>query len=87
MSVDQDMGDWFPAGGSVWTGAVLVKRLRLMRGWTQRELAARARISQSHVVKVEAGGDVRLTTVTKLVDAMECRLLLRALPVTPLPVR
>ena len=61
MSIDHDNACWSPAGSLDWSAAELVRRLRLMRGWTQRELAARAGVAQSHVVKVEAGGDVRLT--------------------------
>lgn len=42
-------------------GAALVKNLREKRGWTQRELAERARLKEELVVKAEAGKDADFT--------------------------
>lgn len=58
-----------------------------MRDWTQTELAFRAGVVQSHIVKVEKGGDVRLSTIERLVTAEGCRLIWRAKAVVPFPVR
>jgi DNA-binding Xre family transcriptional regulator len=80
-------GFWSPDGALDWTCPVLLKRVRLMRGLTQRELAARAQVVQSHVSKAESGCDIRLSTIIRLVDALECRLALRVRPTTPFEVR
>jgi len=82
-----EQGYWTPKGGSDWGPAVLVKRLRLMRGMTQRDLAAKAGVVQSHVSKTEAGADVHASTLTRLVEALGCRLALRVRPVVPFEVR
>lgn len=82
-----EQGYWAPKGGSDWSPAVLVKRLRLMRGLTQRELAAQARVVQSHVSETETGADVRASTLTRLVEALGCRLALRVKPVVPFEAR
>ena len=41
-------------------GAEVVKELREKRGWTQEELAERARVTEETVAKVEAGHDVSM---------------------------
>jgi DNA-binding XRE family transcriptional regulator len=41
-------------------GAAVVKELREKRGWTQEELAWRARVTEETVAKVEAGHDVSM---------------------------
>jgi DNA-binding XRE family transcriptional regulator len=41
-------------------GAAIVRRLREERGWTQGELAERARVTEATVAKVEAGDDVSI---------------------------
>jgi DNA-binding Xre family transcriptional regulator len=80
-------GFWAPDGALDWPAPVLLKRLRLMRGLTQKELAQRAQVVQSHVSKTEAGSDVRLSTMLRLIDALGCRLSLRVRPVTPFEMR
>jgi transcriptional regulator with XRE-family HTH domain len=47
-----------------------IRRARRAMGWTQRELAQRAGMGQSHVLRVEQGGDVRLSTVQRLAEAL-----------------
>lgn len=42
-------------------GAAVVKELREKRGWTQGELAERARVTEETVAKVEAGHDISMT--------------------------
>ena len=42
-------------------GAAVVKELREQRGWTQKELAERARVTEETVAKLEAGHDVSMT--------------------------
>lgn len=78
---------WPPKGGSDWPWPLLLKRLRLMRGLTQRGLAEEAGIAQSHVAKAESGADVRLSTMNRLIGALGCRLSLRVRPVRPFEIR
>lgn len=78
-----EQGYWVPKGGTGLGPADLVRRLRLMRGLTQRELAVKASVVQSHVSKTEAGADVRASTLTRLVEALGCRLDLRVRPIVP----
>jgi transcriptional regulator with XRE-family HTH domain len=80
-------GFWTPDGSLDWTCPVLLKRLRLMRRLTQRELAEKADIVQSHISKAESGSDVRLSTMFRIVEALECRLALRVKPITPFEIR
>jgi len=55
-------GFWTPKGSADWTWPVLLKRLRVMRGLTQKSLAEEAGIVQSHVAKAEAGSEVYWST-------------------------
>lgn len=48
----------------------VIRQARRAMGWTQRELARRAGMGQSHVLRVEQGGDVRLSTLQRLADAL-----------------
>lgn len=80
-------GLWSPDGGLDWSCAVLLRRLRRLRGLTQRQLAAQAGIVQSHVSKAESGADLHFSMVTRLIEALECRLVLRVLPVKPFELR
>ena len=57
------------------TSATLKKR-RLDLGLTQAELAARAGIEQSQVSKIERNLDVRLSTLMRLLTALDLDLLL-----------
>ena len=47
-----------------------IRRARRAMGWSQRELASRAGMGQSHVLRVEQGSDVRLSTLQRLADAL-----------------
>ena len=47
-----------------------IRRARRAMGWTQRELAQRAGMGQSHVLRVEQGSDVRLSTLQRLAEAL-----------------
>lgn len=80
-------GFWSPEGGCDWPWPVLLRRLRLMRGLNQRQLAEKAGMVQSHVAKAESGVDVRLSTIERLIAAMECRVSFRVRPITPFPSR
>lgn len=82
-----EQGFWAPKGGADWEPAVLVKRLRVLRGLTQRQLAAQAGVVQSHVSKTESGADIHASTLTRFVEALGCRLVLRVRPVVPFEVR
>ena len=48
-----------------------------MRGLTQRELAEKTGVVQSHVSKAESGSDVRLSTIARLIAVLDCRMSLR----------
>src|SRR5665213_697243 len=56
--------------------SVVLKQRRLNLGLTQAELAARAGIEQSQVSKIERNLDVRLSTLTRLLTALDVDLLL-----------
>jgi len=62
--------------------------VRILRGYlrmTQTELAKRAGILQSHVVKIESGkGDLQISTLKKVFHALSCDLLLEPIPQKPL---
>lgn len=47
-----------------------IQRLRRIAGLTQSELGLRAGVGQSHVARVEAGQDCRLSTLWRLYSAM-----------------
>jgi predicted transcriptional regulator/DNA-binding XRE family transcriptional regulator len=47
-----------------------LRRLRLMTGLTQREMAGRLNVQQAAVSKIEMGGDVHLSSVQKYVEAL-----------------
>lgn len=47
-----------------------LKRLRVMSGLTQVEMAGRLNIQQAAVSKIEHGGDALLSTIRKYVDAL-----------------
>ena len=48
--------------------------LREQRGWSQRELAARAGMKQPQLVRLESGlVEPKLDTLQRLAEAMDCR--------------
>ena len=56
-------------------GTVL-RRARKLMGWSQRDLAARTGLRQSHIQRVERGEDVRLSTLEKLAAAFDADIVL-----------
>lgn len=58
----------------------VLKQRRLDMGLTQAELAARAGIEQSQVSKIERSLDVRLSTLMKLLTALDLDLVLAPRP-------
>lgn len=62
--------------------------VRILRGYlrmTQTELANRAKILQSHVVKIESGkGDIQISTLKKVYNALSCDLVITPKPLKPL---
>jgi transcriptional regulator with XRE-family HTH domain len=51
-----------------------VRDLRRERGWSQEELADRSQLTAVHVSRIERGTrEVRLTTILRLVAALEAR--------------
>jgi transcriptional regulator with XRE-family HTH domain len=60
------------AGTSQQTVAAAVRRLRLHRGWSQEELAARADLHRTYVGSIERGQEnVTLATLDKLAKALK----------------
>lgn len=54
-----------------------LKAARVARGFSQRELSARAGVPQSHISKIENGGaDIRMSSLIELARALELDLLL-----------
>lgn len=82
-----EQGYWPPKGGTDMGPADLLKRLRLMRGVSQSQLAAQAGVFQSLISRMETGADFRASTLTRLVEALGCKLDLRVRPVVPFEVR
>lgn len=82
-----EQGYWPPKGGTDMGPADLLKRLRLMRGVSQSQLAAQAGVFQSLISRMESGGDFRASTLMCLVGALGCTLDLRVRPVVPFEVR
>jgi len=63
----------------------LIPLIRSQLGMSQRTLAARAAIQQSSVVRIESGHfDPNISTLKKIVDAMECDLVVTIIPRTDL---
>ena len=60
-------------------GAVF-HRARLMRGWTQEELAARAGQWPSIIDDIEAGGDLDGDRFRAIADALGAETLIHAMP-------
>ena len=54
-------------------------RARLMRGWTQEELAARAGLWPSTIDQLEAGGDLDSDLFKAIADALGAETLVQAL--------
>lgn len=52
----------------------LVRRHRRQRGWTQAGLAARAGTRQATISQIEAGQDVRYSTIADVLAALELEL-------------
>lgn len=63
----------------------LIPLIRSQLGMSQRILAAKAAIQQSSVVRIESGHfDPNISTLKKIVEAMECDLLVTIVPRTDL---
>ncbi len=58
----------------------LFHRARLMRGWTQEELAAHAGLWPSTIDQIEAGGDLDRDLVKAIANALGVETLARAMP-------
>jgi HTH-type transcriptional regulator/antitoxin HipB len=52
----------------------IVRRHRRQRGWTQDELATRAGTRQATISQIEAGQDVRYSTLSDVLAALELEL-------------
>lgn len=55
----------------------VIRRHRRQRGWTQAELAARAGTRQATISQIEGGQDVRYSTVSDVLAALELELAVR----------
>lgn len=47
-----------------------IRAARSARGWSQAQLGKQAGVPQSHIAKLEAGKDVRASTLLRVLDAM-----------------
>lgn len=48
----------------------MLRKLRLDCGLTQQQLADRAGLRQAHISAIEAGRDVKLSTINKIMNAV-----------------
>ena len=65
-------------GGDVGVVGPELRRLRLLSGLTQEQLAVRMDVQQAAVSKIEKGGEIYLSTVQRYVEALGA--FLRVLP-------
>lgn len=65
------------SGDSAMVGPEL-RRLRLLAGLTQEQLAARMEVQQAAISKIERGGEIYLSTVQRYVEALGASLRLNA---------
>lgn len=65
------------AHGTTQVGPEL-KRLRILTGLTQEQVAARMNVQQAAISKIEKGGEIYLSTVERYVDALGASLRLNA---------
>jgi transcriptional regulator with XRE-family HTH domain len=54
----------------------MIRRLRRTKNIDQRDLAARSRVARSLIARLESGGDVRLSSLGRLLAALDCSLVL-----------
>ena len=66
------------SGGGTSTVGPGLRRLRLLAGLTQDEIAARMNVQQAAVSKIEKGGEIYLSTVRRYVEALGASLRLNA---------
>lgn len=58
-----------------------IRQLRESRGWTQRELASRAHMTQSAIARLEAGGTIpTLPVLERVAEAFGSRLQIELAP-------
>lgn len=58
-----------------------IRELRESRGWTQRELASRAQMTQSAIARLEAGGTIpTLPVLERVAEAFGSRLQIELAP-------
>jgi transcriptional regulator with XRE-family HTH domain len=55
----------------------IVRNARLAAGLSQEDLGRAAGIPQSHVAKIEAGADVRSSTLARVLGSLGCRVEIR----------
>lgn len=67
-------------------GAVDLRRLRVLSGLTQAEMAARLDVQQAAISKIERGGEVYLSTVKRYVEALGASLRVDAVFPSDAPV-
>lgn len=76
--------DWAahgPESAAQYAPAELIKLMRTQLGMTQAQLARRCKMAQSAVARLEGGAvDVQVGTLRRVLDAMQCRLILAPLP-------
>ena len=79
LQIKQDGEDW-NFSFNEW-----IRLLRKYFRMTQSELAERAKIPQSHIVKIEGGkADVQISTLEKIFKALSCELIIQPKPQKPI---
>lgn len=65
-------------GGNVGVAGPELRRIRLLSGLTQKQLAVRMDVQQAAVSKIEKGGEIYLSTVQRYVEALGATLRVNA---------
>jgi len=79
-----EAGYWAPEGFASWKPGESIRMLRWTARIPQSELAWRSGIQQGDISRIEHGRDSLHSTLARLIQAMECELVLRIRPKRPL---
>ena len=68
---------WFSRAAGLSRRAVRLSELRQIMGNSQEEVAERAGVGQANISRIESRGDLKISTLTRVVEAMGASLSIR----------